>query len=727
MLDTSEIVNSMMQHGQTPPKDIVADGQLHRYPVQNGNGRIHGKSGWYVIHTDGPVPVGFFGDWRKGTTVKWVSGSLSSMDYMEQVQTAAFLKKIEESRKNDQEDQYRKAAESAKKIYESSKDATDDHPYLIKKKVHAYPGVKQAGDTIIIPVLSEQFQIQSLQYIRPGGEKKFLPKGKMKAGFFIIQGSDTILICEGYATGATLHECTGHTVFVAFNAGNLLPVAQFVKATNLEATIILCGDNDRTKPDNTGATKAKQAAESIGARCILPEPNTGSDFNDLACESGHDAVKILFDEPNKRIVIPRSNKIPEQLLNPGGIIQRMMESIEKCSAVSIPFFSLGASLATIGSVIGQKLMTETGLRTNLYVMALGYSGTGKSGIMTYFQNMLQASDANKILAHSEFTSATAILQTLKTNPISMFYVDEVGTVLSGLKNPTSPESGIPRMMTKLFSSTDRSESKGYADIKHNIFLPYHHMSFYGASPPEVFWDSMSSGQIADGFLARMLVFEDQTDAPKPKFKKDFSRPTEIIEEINKLSSIETETDKSSGNMEEFHRPIPNIVKKSKAAQEYFDAWSDTYHELKNQHKKNTSGISSIYARAAEHAGKVALIIQASCGDITEVSLESVQYACSLMDYIIENTIRQIEDNIADTETAKCKNKILKGIKAYSEKNTKKYGISGATLRDIQRGPGQGLVARTLKEILESMVVAERIFYQVQKTSSGKDMGFYIAV
>ena len=34
-----------------------------------------------------------------------------------------------------------------------------------------------------------------------------------------------VLIAEGYATAATLHEMTGMPAIVAFNAGNLLPVA----------------------------------------------------------------------------------------------------------------------------------------------------------------------------------------------------------------------------------------------------------------------------------------------------------------------------------------------------------------------------------------------------------------------------------------------------------------------------------------------------------------------
>ena len=715
----------MISAGQTPPKSIIADGAIHRYPVENGTGKVHGKSGWYCFHTDGPVPVGFFGDWRKGTSIKWVSDEYSNLGYLDQMQATAFMKQAEENRKQQQDNEYKKAAISAKEIYAASK-TPSEHAYLINKNVTAYPGIKQVGNSLVIPVLSESFEIQSLQYIRPSGEKKSLPKGKMKGGFFIIQGSQTILICEGYATGATLHRCTGHTVYCAFSAGNILAVAQFVKSKNLESIIIICGDQDVKKPGNIGATKATSAAEAISAKVVLPE-TSGSDFNDLANEFGDKAVLQLFVEPKKQTIIhPKTDKIPEHLLNPGGLIQSMMASIEKCSAASVPFFSLGAAFATIGSVLGQKVMTETGLRTNLYIMSLGYSGTGKSGVMSYLQNMIAMSNASKILAPSEFTSPTAILQSLVASPVSIFYVDEVGAVLAGLKNPTSPEAGIPRMMTKLFSSTDRAESKGYANIQNNIILPYHHMSFYGASPPEAFWDAMSNGQVSSGFLARQLIFEDQSDAPLPRYKKDFSQPTEIIAAINALNAIEPKVDKSSGDNPQFHKPIPFMIPKSREAQTFFDGWALEYHNLKNKHKRNTTGISSIYARAAEHASKTALVKAFSDGgpDIDDVPLPAVEYCCSMIDFIVTNIIRQVEDNVSDSEVSKYKVKILKGIKAYSEKNIKKYGVQGATIRDIQRGPGQGLISKNLKDILDSMVVAERILFKPFTTTSGQVTGFY---
>ena len=39
-----------------------------------------------------------------------------------------------------------------------------------------------------------------------------------------------LIVCEGYATGASLHDATGEAVAVAFNSGNLEAVALDLRA-----------------------------------------------------------------------------------------------------------------------------------------------------------------------------------------------------------------------------------------------------------------------------------------------------------------------------------------------------------------------------------------------------------------------------------------------------------------------------------------------------------------
>ena len=101
------------------------------------------------------------------------------------------------------------------------------------------------------------------------------------AGLFWWIGpkTDKVLICEGFATAATLQEETGNRVYMAFTANNLMAVGRIVREKLPDAEIVFCADNDTTA-GNPGLTKATAAAQAIGASVAVP-PISG-DFNDYA-------------------------------------------------------------------------------------------------------------------------------------------------------------------------------------------------------------------------------------------------------------------------------------------------------------------------------------------------------------------------------------------------------------------------------------------------------------
>ncbi len=85
------------------------------------------------------------------------------------------------------------------------------------------------------------------------------------------------MICEGFATGASLYEDSGQRVVIAFDAGNLLPVAKNIRELNPDTEIIICGDNDIS---GVGQEKARKAALSIDGKILIP-PLPGKDWNDV--------------------------------------------------------------------------------------------------------------------------------------------------------------------------------------------------------------------------------------------------------------------------------------------------------------------------------------------------------------------------------------------------------------------------------------------------------------
>lgn len=281
--------NTIKDAGLNPPSNIEP-GRFVRFPGRDkGNGNT---AGWAHMFPD--EQGGTYGDWSTGMNNIWHANH----EPMSQAETEAFKRQVAESRERaarERQADQDKARQKAANIWDTAKPAPQDHPYLATKKVKPH-GLKITNAGLIVPLRDSQEIVQSLQFIADDGSKRFLSGGAIKGHYYSIGEPDkAVLICEGYATGASLHEATGHAVAVAFNAGNLLPVARKIREKFPDIQIIIASDNDRETEGNPGVSKATEAARAIGALLAIPQFKDLSakptDFNDLAALEGLEIVR----------------------------------------------------------------------------------------------------------------------------------------------------------------------------------------------------------------------------------------------------------------------------------------------------------------------------------------------------------------------------------------------------------------------------------------------------
>jgi len=268
--------------GIQPPGVIEADGLLHRFHVEGDKrGTLNG---WYSLHPDGRA-AGVFGSWKTGIRSTWAADGRRMSD----TERETFAKQIENARaqaKAERRAEHEARAIEARAEWVAAVRPDPAHPYLIAKAVQAHT-LRQAGSVLLVPLFDAFGLLWNLQRIDADGGKRFRP-GRA-GGLFSPIGDLTdparLLICEGWATGATLFEESGRPVLCAMNAGNLLPVATAARAAWPGADLVICADDDRHTEGNPGVTYATAAANATGAALIVPqfpEGMRGSDFNDLA-------------------------------------------------------------------------------------------------------------------------------------------------------------------------------------------------------------------------------------------------------------------------------------------------------------------------------------------------------------------------------------------------------------------------------------------------------------
>ncbi|EPB8478535.1 toprim domain-containing protein [Escherichia coli] len=345
--------DAMMEQGIETRDEIIADGTLHRVHV---DGDAKGsRNAWYCLHYD-ERPAGVFGcNKRHGDhKFQWQANSNTTPWTPEERREHAERVAREQAEKRAAElARHEAAAAAANQIWDASAEAADDHPYLKSKGVKAH-GLrvgkwekvnKETGEVrlisdnaLLVPVSDRTRKIHSLQAIFPAKiqsmgnrNKDYLADGAKRGLFHTIgkplmhDGKPVFVLCEGYATGASIHECTGHCVLVCFDAGNLPVVAQAIhntlKAKEKEAVIVLAADNDRwttTPVENPGVHQAKTAARAVNGLLAIPDfltlDGNPTDFNDLAQREGAAAVRKAFDAAfNPPEVIPEPEPVEPSL------------------------------------------------------------------------------------------------------------------------------------------------------------------------------------------------------------------------------------------------------------------------------------------------------------------------------------------------------------------------------------------------------------------------------
>jgi len=267
----------LRQHGYEPPNDF-ASGVINRFGKN--------KNQWAIPFDDNKG--GVVGDWRTGERLIWTPSGAPLTNEQKKV----FAKQLEQEKQLQEQERklrHQQASQKAFDVYLHAKPADSNHPYLVKKKIPPTWDLRQEGNQLIVPITNAQGDTwMSLQYIAPDSTKRFLTGGALKGGCYfigLITPDKPTYVCEGFATGMSVHLLFDCAVVVAFSLGNLEAVATDLrKALPKNFDIGIAGDTDRQSTINKGKKEAERVAGLIEGFAIFPKFNPedclGTDFND---------------------------------------------------------------------------------------------------------------------------------------------------------------------------------------------------------------------------------------------------------------------------------------------------------------------------------------------------------------------------------------------------------------------------------------------------------------
>ena len=278
---------------------LVMDGQIHRYRTADDK-KASQKSGAYCLYSDG-WPAGWIQNWRNGEAISWrfergkiKDGRLKNSLTQEQINAMNERSKIHQAELKARQEELRVgAAMRAQVEFEKLDLASNNHPYLQRKRVKSY-GLRVSKDNrLAVALMDIDDKFMSIQWISPDGEKRFFPNAPTSGAFYsfglekLQKKKDSFLFLgEGYCTMATAFYLAQENVpcVAAMNCGNLMTVAKALKDKYPEARIVILADNDHHNKDNPGITAAQKVVKSLNLPvCVSPEfqdNEDGTDWND---------------------------------------------------------------------------------------------------------------------------------------------------------------------------------------------------------------------------------------------------------------------------------------------------------------------------------------------------------------------------------------------------------------------------------------------------------------
>ena len=437
MSDPTEHFRLAIAAAGLPAPDVIHDdGAIHRFST---NGKRSDDSGWYMLHTDG-IAAGAYGCWRTGLQSTWCAKSDNAMTDAEREAHRQRITAMKVQREADLQASQHQASETAAALWQQAAPATAAHEYLTRKGIQPH-GIRCDGQRLVVPMRDTAGTLHSLQTIAPDGDKRFHTGGRVKACYFSIgKPTGVIVVCEGFATGASIQECTGQAVAVAFNAGNLEPVAVALRAKYPDLKIIIAADDDHLTDGNPGVNKATAAAQAVGGLLAVPlfpagRPDKATDFNDLHQLAGADAVNACINDAIESIAASAGNMgatvhidtWPEPTPLPNGL-----PPVDSFDAELLPValrgwvmdiahrmqcpadFPAVAALVALSSLVGARAVIQPKARDdwqvvpNLWGAVVGRPGVKKSPALSEALKPLHRLQANEFELHKAVHEAWAL-------------------------------------------------------------------------------------------------------------------------------------------------------------------------------------------------------------------------------------------------------------------------------------------------------------------------------
>ena len=407
-------------------------------------------------------------------------------------------------------------------------------------------------------------------------------------------------------------------------------------------------------------------------------------------------------------------RVPPDLLEVGGVLRQFIEYATTTAVSPQPFLALGAALCLVGTLAGRRYRTPTDLRSNLYAIGIADSGGGKDHARRCVKRALHAAGLDCYLGGEDLASSAGLLSSLQIHPARLFQVDEFGQFLKLVLAPRAPfhKAAIWSELTKLYTSAAEPYiGTEYADQgkRPRVTIEQPCACLWGVTVPAPFWSALEGGALADGSMARFLVFLTDEDYPeRNETPADADPPSSLVQALKDIAAGvpgHNAGGNLAGIMEASAKIVPYTVRLSPAADAAMLRLRRQATEQLRAHRGTFA--TALFGRYAENAAKLAMLAAISrnpSAPITEAC--DVTWAGHLVEHCIGTLLREAERRVSDNDIEAKHKRVLGIIRAAGQ----------ITRNDLVRKT-QFLSRREREEIFDALVEGELVGRTQQPTET----------
>jgi hypothetical protein len=309
----------------------------------------------------------------------------------------------------------------------------------------------------------------------------------------------------------------------------------------------------------------------------------------------------VVTEPEKAIAHVDPGPMPAELLRIPGFVSEVMDHCLETAPYPNAALAFCGALSLLAVLAGRKVCDVGNNRTNIYLLALGYSSVGKDWPRKLNTEIMHRVGMISALGE-KFASGEGIQDALFITPSMLFQTDEIDGLLQSInKARDARHENIMGTMLTMYSSANTiypMRRKAGKEAPGVIDQPC--LVVYGTAIPTHYYDALSERMLTNGFFARMLIVE--------------SGPRAI-----------------GGNLDAFH-PEPRLVEATPEAQELL---ADARRMSETEYAKSEAGGdpvgTTVWGRVPENVRKLALLYAISANHQSPmIDAHAVMWATTFM-------------------------------------------------------------------------------------------------